>query len=300
LFFSSAIWKIFFEESEILKLLSRGITPDSRPLFDANALREIFIKKGVFYGAIAALFFLVPVLLVSIKLLSNNKFIQIAIGWIVGIFIIDVVVAILISQHTFEIKNLLVGGSEKWELRNAFATGEFWLIFIFGALPLFLTKLLIENIWLAYNKSNPELVDREKTLLRNSKRRKLLEQQQAYEVLKVRLDSLTSEMDELKTSITKHEKEKIEIDSFENNKKLELKEQNEKRNKNLREVYNSFISSVESGNRQFLKNAISGRISAFKTGFYNFLNNYFAPRVAANKIESLETAQRSWEKRNFE
>lgn len=301
LFFSSAIWKIFFEEVEVLKLLSRGITPESPPLFDANALMKIFSKKGVFYGAIAALFFLVPVLLTSIKLLSNkNKFIEIAVGWIIGIFAIDVVVAILISQHTFEIKRLLVGGAEKWELGSAFATGEFWLIFIFGALPLFLTKILIENIWLAYNKSNPESVDREKTLLRNSNRRKLSEKQQEYEVFKVKLDTLNSEIDEFKTNITKNEDEKNEINSYENNKKLELKERNEKRNKNLREVFNSFISSVESGNRQFLKDVINGRISAFKTGYYNFLNNYFATKVATNKIESLETAHRNWEKRNFE
>jgi hypothetical protein len=262
---------------------------------------KIFSKKGVFYGAIAALFFLVPVLLTSIKLLSNkNKFIEIAVGWIIGIFAIDVVVAILISQHTFEIKRLLVGGSEKWELRNAFATGEFWLIFIFGALPLFLTKILIENIWLAYNKSNPESVDREKTLLRNSKRRNLSEQQQAYEVLKMRLDTLTSEIDELKTNITKKEDEKNEINSYENNKKLELKERNERRNKNLREVYNSFISSVESGNRQFLKDAVSGRISAFKTGFYQWLNSEYSQVRATQRIESLEVAHRRWEQTNFE
>lgn len=301
LFFSSAIWKIFFEEVEVLKLLSRGITPESPPLFDANALIKIFSKKGVFYGAIAALFFLVPVLLTSIKLLSNkNKFIEIAVGWIIGIFAIDVVVAILISQHTFEIKRLLVGGAEKWELGSAFATGEFWLIFIFGALPLFLTKVLIENIWLAYNKSNPESVDREKTLLRNSYIRKLSEKQQEYEVFKVKLDTLASEIEDFKATITKYEDEKNKINSYENNKKLELKEQNEKKNKNLREVFNSFISSVESGNRQFLKDVINGRISAFKTGYYNFLNNYFSTKVATNKIESLETAHRNWEKRNFE
>jgi hypothetical protein len=107
-------------------------------------------------------------------------------------------------------------------------------------------------------------------------------------------------MDELKTNITKHENEKNEIDSYENNKKLELKEQSEKRNKNLREVYNSFISSVESGNRQFLKNAISGRISAFKTGFYEWINSEYSQVRAKQKIDSLEVAHRSWEQRNFE
>ncbi len=301
LFFGSAIWKIFFEEAEVLKLLSRGITPELTPLLDANALLTLFSKKGVIYGIIAMLFFLIPVLLTSIKLLANNnKFIEIAIGWIVGIFAIDVVVAILISQHTFEVKRLLVGGSEQWELGSAFITGEFWLIFIFGALPLFLTKILIENIWTAYNRSNAESVDREKTLLRNSKKRKLSENQQEYEVFKVKMDSINVDVNEFKTNAIKFEDEKNEISTHENNKKLELKERNEKRNKNLREIFNSFISSVESGNRQFLKDVIGGRISAFKTGYYNFLNNYFAPKVATNKIESLETSHHNWEKRNFE
>lgn len=300
LFFSSAIWKIFFEEVEVLKLLSRGIAPESTPLFDANALIKIFSKKGVFYGVIAGLFFIIPILLTSIKLISNkNKFIEIAVGWIIGIFAIDVVVAILISQHTFEIKRLLVGGSEQWALSSAFSTGEFWLIFIFGALPLFLTKVLIENIYFAYNKSNPESVDREKTLLRNSNRRKLSEKQQEFEILQVTLDSVKSEIDELKLNISKNEDEQNEISTYENNKRLELKERNEKRNKNLRDVFNSFISSVDSGNKQFLKDVINGRISAFKTGFYNWLNTEYSQLRASQKIENLETSHKNWEKRNF-
>ncbi len=83
-------------------------------------------------------------------------------------------------------------------------------------------------------------------------------------------------------------------------KKLELKERNESRNKNLREVYNSFISSVESGNRLFLRDVISGRISTFKTGFYNWINSYYNPNVATIKIESLENAYNRWINQNFE
>jgi hypothetical protein len=301
LFFGSAMWKIFYEEGEVLKLLSRGIIPEAPPLFDANALMKIFVKKGYFIGCISAFFFIIPVLLTSIKLLSKkNKFIEVAFGWIIGIFAIDIVVAILISQHAFEIKRLIAGSTVKWDWGSAIANGEFWLIFIFGSLPLFLTKLLIENIWIAYNKSSAESVDREKTLLRNSNRRKLAERQQEFQIFKDKLDVVNIEISELRSSITKNEDEKNDISSYENNKKLELKERSEKRNKNLREVFNSFISSVDSGNRQFLKNVINGRISAFKTGYYNFLNNYFATQIATNKVDNLETAHKNWEKRNFE
>jgi len=300
-FFSSAIWKIFFEEVEVLKLLSRGITPESPPLLDANALLRIFSKKGIFYGSIAALFFLIPVLLSSIRLIVNdNKFIEVIFGWIIGIFAIDVVVSILISQHTYEIQRLLVGGADEWDLEIALATGEFWLIFVFGALPLFLTKFLIESIWLAYKNSNPESVDREKTLLRNICKRKLAEKQQEIDVFNVKLDALNMEVLELKTNITRMEDEKNELNSEENDRKLDIKERYDKRNKNLREVYNSFIASVDSGNRQFLKDVISGRISAFKSGYYEWLNGEYSQSRAPQKIDSLEAAYRIWEKRNFD
>ena len=301
IFFGSAIWKIFFEEGEIMKLLSKGITPQAPPLFDANALLKIYTKKGVFFGGIATLFFLVPVLLTSIKLLiPNNKFIEYAVGWVIGILAIDVVVSVLISQHTFEIKRLVTGSSEVWTWSSALKSGEFWLIYIFGALPLFLTKTLIENIWAAYNKSNPESVDRERFLMRNSLRRKLSENNQELEVYKTKTSMILTDTEEIQKAISKFEDDKDNIDVLENNRKFELQERSEKKNKNLREIYNSFMASVDSGNKLFLQNVIGGRITAFKQGFFLHLASYYSQNVAVRKMESIEASYNSWNKRNFE
>lgn len=301
IFFGSAILKIFFEKAEIMKLLTKGITPEAPPLLDANALLKIFSKKGVFFGSIATFFFIIPVLLTSIKLLvPNNKFIEYAIGWIVGIFAIDVVVSILISQHTFEINRLVTGSKQLWSIGTALKSGEFWLIFIFGSLPLFLTKFLIENVWLAYNKSNPESVDRERFLMRNSLKRKLSEKTQEMEIFKTKIAMISSEMEDLQKTIIKFEDDKNNIDAFENNKKFELQDTSEKRNKNLREIYNSFVASVDSGNKLFLQNVVSGRITAFKEGFFLHLTSYYHPNVATRKIDNLETAYKTWAKQNFE
>ncbi len=119
-FFGSAIWKIFFEESEIMKLLLRGVTPEAPPLFDANALLKIYTRKGIFFGGVATFFFLIPVMLSSIKMFApENKFLEYIAGWFLGIFAIDIVVSILISQHTFEIKRLISGSSQQWTLGTA-------------------------------------------------------------------------------------------------------------------------------------------------------------------------------------
>lgn len=300
-FFGSAIWKIFFEEVEIMKLLNKGISPDTPPIFDANALLKIFSKKGFLFGSIASFFFIIPVLLTSIKLIvPKNKFIEYVVGWFVGMFAIDIVVSILISQHTHEIKHLVNGNTQLWTIGSALKSGEFWLIFIFGALPLFLTKFLIENIWLAYNKSNPELVDRERFLMRNSLKRKLSENIQEIEIYNIKIGVISVDIEEINKFITKLEDDKNSIDTSESDKKFDLQERSEKRNKNLREIYNSFIASVDSGNKLFLQNVVSGRITSFKEGFFLQLTSYYHPNVASRKIENIETAYKNWAKHNFE
>jgi hypothetical protein len=301
LFFGSAIWKIFFEEAEIMKLLSKGITPEAQPLFDANALFKLYQKKGVFFGTIATLFFLFPVLLSSIKLFNrNNKIIEVIFGWIIAIFVIDVVVSILISQHTFEIKSLVTGSSDQWTLSIALKSGEFWLIFIFGSLPLFLTKLLIETVWHAYENSNPESVDRERFLMRKSLNRKLSEKEPEAIICKTKISSLAAEFEDFVKRIIQLEDESNNLETVENTKRFELQERSERKNKNLRDIYNSFISSVDSGNKLFLHNAVNGRITTFKQGFFLHLTSYFHSNIAAKKIGSLEEAHKTWIKNNFE
>ena len=300
-FFGSALWKIFFEESEIKALMINGITPDTPPLFDADALVKTFNLKGVFYGCVAMVFFLIPVLLSSIKLIvPNNKIIEYVIGWLVAIFAIDVVVSILISQQTSEINSLINGETNNWTIWHALTTGEFWLIFVFGALPVFLNKVLIENVWIAFNKSNPEFVDREKFILRNAAKRKLAQNKNCYEIVKLKMGELELILKDFNEDITRLEDQKNNIDEIENNRNFELQERFDRRINNLKEIYNSFVSSVDSGNKLFLENVVSGRINAFKGGFYLHLTSYYAPQVAQRKIENLESKYQTWSAQTFD
>lgn len=299
-FFASAIWKIFFEESVIMDLLSRGITPQTPPLFDANALTKTFANKGGFFGILGAVFFVVPVLLTSIKLIvPNNKFFEIFFGWIIGVFIIDVVVAILISQHTFEIENLVVGGSDEWSIKEALKSGEFWLIFIFGSLPLFLTKFIIESISNAYNWSNPELVDKERFLKKQQLKRKISELELELENLQLIQEQIQSKFDEIDLEKEELEKELLEIKDKFNQKELQLEEKAIERKKNIREIYNSFLASVDSGGKKFLQNLTNGRITAYKQGWLLFLNGYFAPLEVQKRANRIQLIHDQWIEKNF-
>jgi len=300
LIFSSAVWKVFYEEGEILKLLTRGITPEKPPLVDANALIKIYSKKGMPSVFLSVIISFIPILLTNSDLLSNlRRWISIFLQ-IIGFLIFDIVVAYKVSQHNFEIKRLMIGSSEKWEISDVFTSGDFWFIFIFGALSLLVLKFLIKKIMQKYLQSKAEYVNREKNLLRKSKVRELNEKKQEIDELNNSLSKIELNINDLKLKINEFGDEIRKINADENKEiqKLQIIAQN--REEKLREVYNSFLSNLEAGNRQFLKEAIRSRINAFKTGFIKWINYYFSAIIASQKCQELEKVLQNWEKENFE
>jgi hypothetical protein len=161
-FFASALYKILFESDMMRTAREAGINPGLPKLVDANAVIKIFRQQGGLFGFIAIIFFLFPILLSNIKLLgSKNKLVN-NILFVVGLLIFDFIVAGMIAINTDEIKCLLVGKESQLAFWEVVKQGEFWMILMFGMIPLIITHYLIENITNAYNKSKREIVDAEK------------------------------------------------------------------------------------------------------------------------------------------
>jgi hypothetical protein len=104
-------------------------------------------------------------------------------------------------------------------------------------------------------------------------------------------------------------KTKIEVifnyeDLIQNNKENsvikinDLKRDNESKNLTIMEIFNGFISRVDSGN-VILEDVISGRILAFKEGFYDPITSTFLPEIAKAKIDNLENLYENWRVQNF-
>jgi hypothetical protein len=146
LFFASALYKVFFEGNVIRKSLEEGINPGLPQLVDANAIVKIFRQQGPLFGFIAIIFFLFPVLLSNIKLLgSEKKWVNNLLFW-VGLLIFDIVVAAMVAFNTDEIKSLLVGKESELKIWEVVAHGEFWLMFVFGMMPLIITHYAVDYI----------------------------------------------------------------------------------------------------------------------------------------------------------
>jgi hypothetical protein len=299
LFFASAIWKIFFEEAYIFSLLDQGISPKKPLIFDIDALSKIYSLKGLLAALVSTFFFLIPLLLSNLQLfapkLKGVKWYEL----ILGLFFIDIVVSFLVSQYTFRINALLIGEESNWNMWHAISSGEFWMIFIFGALPLFIAKSLIENLNIAYQNSNPNSVNREKNMERVRNLNSIKSKESTINSYNTGINLLNFEIEKLGIHIKLENEKIIEIQT---NERLDL----ENRHNRLKDtiqgittVKQNFISYLSAGSPILIGDIIDGPIAAASSGYYSFINSYFAPEVARGKIEDLNKIKQNWFAENF-
>jgi hypothetical protein len=279
-FFASAFYKMLFEGDVIRKSLEAGINPGLPKLVDANAIIKIFRQQGVLFGFIAAIFFLFPILLSNIKLLgSENKLVNNTLFW-VGLVIFDVIVAGMIAINTDELKSLLVGKESQLAFWEVVKQGEFWMIFMFGMVPLIISHFLIENLTNAYKKSKRELVDAEKNRKIQILDEEIIDINASKELITNRIKEKDDVINENKSKILSLETEINNIQNQIENKYLELQKQ-------IKATFDDFNAKIISG-KIFTDVILDSVISAYKSGFIEFLPEYYSADEVAIRVREIE------------
>jgi hypothetical protein len=279
-FFASALYKMLFESDEIRKSLEAGINPGLPKLVDANAIIKIFRQQGALFGFIGMIFFLFPILLSNIKLLgSDRKSLNNLLFW-VGLLIFDVIVAGMIAINTDEIKCLLVGKESQLAIWEVVKQGEFWMIFMFGMVPLIITHYLIENISSAYKSSKREFVDAEKA--------------KKIQVLDFDIIDLNSDKEAIVNKIKEKDdtvsESKLKINNLENeinNLQNQIESRYSELQKQIKSIYDDFNARVISG-KIFTDIVLDSVISAYKSGFIEYLPEYYASDEVSNRVREIE------------
>jgi hypothetical protein len=297
-YIGSAFWKIFFESDEINKLTQAGILPENPPIFDANAILKLFVKKGFFYGVFGSVFFLIPLILTILKLFTSIPKYFVILGKVIGLVIIDIIVSLLISQHTFDLENLLFGRNEEWSVIIALTDLDFWLIFILGTIPFMVSSFVIEQLWTSYKNSKSKYVNKEKNELRKQLISNLLVKQSELIGINNQIEILNNDLKNKNEIILNYEDHILNNKEISSLKINDLKKDKEFKNQTIKEICIGFISRVDSGN-VILEDVISGRILAFKEGFYEPITSTFLPEVAKVKIENLENLYENWKAQIF-
>lgn len=279
-FFASALYKMLFEGDVIRTSLESGINPGLPKLVDANAIIKIFRQQGALFGFIAVIFFLFPILLSNIKLLgSDRKVVNNLLFW-VGLLIFDFIVAGMIAINTDEIKCLLVGKESQLAIWEVVKQGEFWMIFMFGMVPLIITHYLIENITNAYKKSRREIVDEEKNKKIQILDEEIIELNSDKELVSVRIKEKEDAINENKNKILILETEINNIQNQIENKYTELQQL-------IKAIFDEINGKIISG-KIFTDVILDSVISAYKSGFIEYLPEYYSTDEVTNRVREIE------------
>ena len=279
-FFASALYKMLFESDLIRKSLEAGVNPGLPKLVDANAIIKIFRQQGALFGFIGMIFFLFPILLSNIKLLgSERKSLNNLLFW-VGLLIFDVIVAGMIAINTDEMKCLLVGKESQLAIWEVVKHGEFWMIFMFGMVPLIITHYLIENITSAYKNSKRELVDAEK-----AKKIQVLDE----EMIELNSDkeSISNKVKEKEDAITECKAKITGLETEINNVQNQIESRYAELQKQIKSIFDDFNARVISG-KIFTDVVLDSVISAYKSGFIKYLPEYYATDEVSNRVREIE------------
>lgn len=280
IFFASAVYKVFFEGNIIRASLEAGINPGIPQLVDANAIIKIFRQQGILFGLIAALFFLIPILLSNLKILgSENKSVN-KLLFLVGLVIFDILVSSMVAINTDEIKCLLVGKDSTLQIWEVVKHMEFWLIFVFGMFPLLLTHFLLDNITNAFKKSQRDLVDGEK-----NKKIQLIDEEMID--LSAEKDLLTIKLKEKEEAINQENTKAITLETEINNRQNLIENTYSALQNQIKVIYEDYSARITRG-KIFTDVIFDSVISAYKSGFIEFLPEFYATEEVAIRVVEIE------------
>ena len=279
-FFASAVYKVLFEYNIIQNSMEAGVRPGLPELFDANAIVKIFRLKGAFFGFVGLIFFAFPVALSNIKLFgSKNKLVNGLMFW-GGLIIFDVVVAAMIAKNTDEIKSLLIGKESQLQFWEVVKHGEFWMIFMFGMIPLIITHYVIEKIFHSYKNSQRDLVDAEKNRKIQFLEEEMIELNFDKESIGIKVKEKEDVISECKTKITSLE---TEINSVQNQIETRYAEMQ----KQIKAIVDDFNARILSG-KIFTDVILDSVISNYKSGFIEYLPEFYSTEEVSIRVREIE------------
>lgn len=298
-FFASTFFNILAAEEIAMERLGEDNPFVAQPIY--FNITSLLTGRFGLAGLLAYLIFLVPALFTLIKIIKTDIhwFGELIFGWIIGVFMIDMFVAIRVAniQHeTLFIMNPAIGRFDPWQ---AFLNGEIIVVFILGALPLMLVKMIGENVNNAFLASSPYSIDKYKAVRLSS--------------LKKDLNKLSSKIKPLEGELKSYQKKDADTsnqigelqDKLKTHKRLseetisDVKEGYDDKLNKVEESVRRYVTMLITGDKTMLKQGLEGKIATYKTGYFQWITSYFSEAISRDKIGSVENSLSGWYEKNM-
>lgn len=300
LFYSSAAYILLFSKADFEEAQLNGVKIPPPEVFNSSAL-SMALDKGFGAFLILILFVFIPLTLATVNrfIKSHDYFSQLnesftRVFTYLAFIVVDGFIAYSVTKSIYDIARRRGDVLVDWEFSMIWSNPNFYLVFVMGALGLFLFDLAYERLMRIFEERNPDHDQRVREKSKEQKRNSLKDLNKKQEVLAGEIQSLTEKNTEHSQIILKR---KQEIEQEENNVKAEItsiksKERIEK--DAIERISDIYKTHVMNDQYAVSKHAIKDRVNTFLDGWITYLNDKFSVKLARDFTNQANLKAEEW------
>lgn len=293
LFYSSAAYILMFSELDAKEEQLRGDTSLPPEVFNPNALGMALDKGGTAILFIL-LFVFVPMTLAIVgRLKGSKKGLPEWSVWVL-ILVVDAFIAFVVSKSIHEVEYLTGKADEIWHWLMIFGNPNFYLVFIMGALGLFLFKFSFDKLIGIFEDRNPQIAELRSKKLIEQYREKIKEYKDTYQQKEDEIHQLSlANIEHIKT-VQSGESEINQLPEYREAEIARLKSETSIIIDGITRITDVYVSYIENDNYLISIHAVKDRISTFLEGWYRFLHEEYSITKANNITKLSYEAASAW------
>lgn len=298
LFYSSAAYILLFSERDAKEARMNGQIVPPQEVFDPDAISKVLEKEGTAMWYVL-LFVAIPISFALIKI-SKNRIWTLIWSFLFGIMLLDGFIAYKVAKSIHEIEYLTGKIDIPWDTHMILQNHNFYLVFILGAMGLFLFKLAFERLTAILEERNPDFNTRKTQIMMKQLKETINSNKNQIDTLNERSKDIALTVLHMKNQIEMYEKEISMLPSRKagqiEKKRIELAVKNQ----GIESTTVIYKSHIENDDLPISINSVKDRINVFLEGWNDWLYEEYADLKAREKCSQAVEAATLWFKEKLQ
>jgi hypothetical protein len=293
-FYSSAAYILLFSELDAKEARLRGITVNPPEVFNPDAISMAADKGG------SALMFIMLFVFLPLSLSLIGRFVGKMNWWksllmILGIILIDAFIAYKVAEAIHNVDYLTGAVDVPWRFAMALEDLNFYLVFILGALGLFLFKFTFERFMRFFEERDPDVnYRRNQQHIRHlqddiaaNRGQKLSHQEE--------IGKIEKEIIQLNTEISLHKEDLLALPAKKTHQAEKMKSEMHSKAQSIERTTDIYKTHIENDILPVSVDSLKDRINVFLEGWNDFLHDEYSVSKAMEKSRAAAEVATQWQ-----
>lgn len=286
LFYSSAAYILLFSKADFEEAQLNGIKIPPPEVFNPQALSMAADKGG---GAVLmlVLFVFIPLTLATVNRLikSHEYFSKLSqtstrITTYLAFILVDAFIAYSVTKSIYDIARRRGDVLVEWEFSMIWSNPNFYLVFVMGALGLFLFDLAFEKLMITFEERNPDHEERRRVKIIAQKNDQIKQLSKKQESLNEQVQLLNEENTGFRQEIIKKKQEVEQIENLLKSDITAIKSKERIEMDSIERISDIYKTHVMNDQYAVSVHAIRDRVNTFLDGWITYLNDTFSVKRA--------------------